>query len=39
MLDKIPLRSILFLDVETVPLVADFNNLPENLQNLWLRKS
>jgi 3'-5' exonuclease len=39
MLDKIPLRSILFLDVETVPVVADFNDLAENLQKLWLKKA
>ena len=39
MLEKIPLKNILFLDVETVPVVADFNDLPENLHEHWQKKA
>lgn len=33
--DHFDLYNILFLDVETVPSVADFEELPEELQELW----
>ncbi|MEZ4772144.1 MAG: 3'-5' exonuclease [Bacteroidia bacterium] len=33
------LENILFLDVETVPVVATFQELPERLQPLWEKKS
>jgi 3'-5' exonuclease len=39
MLDKIPLHNILFLDIETIPAVADFSQLPENFQALWEKKA
>ncbi len=39
MLDKIPLKKILFLDVETVPMAADFWSLPDNLKPLWEKKA
>lgn len=38
MLEKIPLNNILFLDVETVPLVAEYSQLPESLQPFWIKK-
>ena len=39
MLDKIKLKNILFLDVETVPVVSDFEKLPEVFQELWAKKA
>ncbi len=39
MLKDIKLESILFLDIETVPEVAGFNELSENKQSLWEKKS
>ncbi len=39
MLDKIPLKNILFLDVETVPQVEEFSNLSPALQELWVKKA
>ncbi|MBT8327734.1 MAG: 3'-5' exonuclease [Bacteroidia bacterium] len=33
------LEQILFLDIETVPLEADFNALSERWKNLWARKA
>ena len=33
------LENILFLDIETVPVVAGFEELPERLQPLWVKKS
>jgi 3'-5' exonuclease len=38
MLENIPLSNILFIDVETVPLVAEYSQLPEPLQPFWLKK-
>src|SRR6218665_3240653 len=35
MLDNIKISNILFLDVETVPLVYDYKKLPKNLRELW----
>lgn len=32
------LSNILFLDIETVPLAENFEQLPETLQQLWLKK-
>lgn len=37
--DAFDLYNILFLDIETVPGVADFEELPEELQELWGIKS
>ncbi len=39
MLKDIKFESILFLDIETVPEVADFNELSEKKQSLWGKKS
>lgn len=39
MIENIPLKNILFLDVETVPLVKDFSDLPLSLQELWVKKA
>lgn len=39
MLEKINLKKILFLDVETVPMMADYNDLPEAFQQLWDKKA
>ena len=39
MLKDIKLESILFLDIETVPEVAGFNELSERKQTLWEKKS
>jgi len=33
------LEKILFIDVETVPLAEFFDDLPENIQSLWLSKA
>lgn len=33
------LKSILFIDIETVSQVPDFELLNERLQKLWLKKS
>jgi predicted PolB exonuclease-like 3'-5' exonuclease len=35
MLDTIKISSILFLDVETVPLVYNYRDLPEETKRLW----
>lgn len=35
MLDNIKLSNILFLDVETVPVVYDYKKLPKNMKVLW----
>ncbi len=39
MLKKIPLENILFLDIETVPLYADFNELSPEMQALYEQKT
>lgn len=39
MLYKIDLENLLFLDIETVPEHADFNDLQEEKQQLWEQKS
>lgn len=39
MLYKIPLETILFLDIETVPEAPSFNELDEATQELWEGKS
>jgi 3'-5' exonuclease len=33
------LKRILFIDIETVPIVADYTQLNENMQSLWTKKS
>ncbi len=37
-LQQIPLEKILFIDIETVPLVQNFDELNTELQAQWLRK-
>lgn len=39
MIHKIPLDKVLFLDIETVPLAADWNDLDETEQKLWDKKT
>jgi DNA polymerase elongation subunit (family B) len=39
MLDNIKLEDILFLDIETVPSEASFEDLDSQMQNLWEKKS
>ncbi len=39
MLDDINLQDILFLDIETVPVVRDFKDLSNEMQWLWDKKS
>jgi predicted PolB exonuclease-like 3'-5' exonuclease len=39
MLNEIDIQNILFLDIETVPCQASFENLPLNMQALWEKKS
>ena len=39
MITKIPLENILFLDIETVPEKEDFEQLPEEAQQLWAEKT
>jgi len=39
MLEDIDLKSILFLDIETVPAVYDFDGLDEDWQRLWSEKT
>ncbi|MDR3235548.1 MAG: 3'-5' exonuclease [Prevotellaceae bacterium] len=39
MLTHINIKHVLFLDVETVPQVAAYNDLPERIKTLWEKKS
>lgn len=39
MLQKIKLQQILFVDVETVPVVDDFSMLADNMKELWKAKA
>lgn len=39
MLDKIKLEHILFLDIETVPLYQSFNDLDDEVKELWSVKT
>lgn len=39
MIEKIRLDNILFLDIETVPEVADFNELDNEMKDLWDHKT
>lgn len=38
MLDRINLKNMLVLDIETVPQYASYNELPENWKELWKKK-
>lgn len=33
-----PLNQLLYIDIETAPIVNDFLNLPDEFQDIWLRK-
>lgn len=37
--DSFDLYNILFLDIETVPVVQDFDELPDAMQELWAKKA
>ena len=39
MLDFLNLENVLFLDIETVPMCAEFNELSEIYKKLWARKA
>lgn len=39
MLQNLKLADILFLDIETVPIVASFQDLPEKFKGLWEKKA
>ncbi|MGJ7030978.1 3'-5' exonuclease [Niabella hirudinis] len=39
MLSQYPIHSILFLDIETVPQYASYNEVPEAWKQLWERKA
>lgn len=39
MLEKIRIENILFLDIETVPAYATFDQVPEKFQKLWEKKA
>lgn len=39
MIEHIPLKDILFLDIETVPQHSCFDQVPQNIQNLWIKKA
>ncbi|MFM2266596.1 MAG: hypothetical protein RL757_36 [Bacteroidota bacterium] len=39
MLNHIEITQILFLDIETVPIVPSYNGLDETFQSLWKQKS
>lgn len=39
LLQNIPLRNILFLDIETVPAEKSFQDLNEKMQKLWSKKA
>lgn len=38
MLKNIPIDKVLFLDIEAVPQVSDWNELPDNMKELWDKK-
>ena len=38
MLKNLPIEKVLFLDIETVPQVSDWIDLPENMKELWSKK-
>ncbi len=37
--DKISLKKILFLDVETVPMAKDYSEIPDRFKELWEKKA
>ncbi|PLW99486.1 MAG: 3'-5' exonuclease [Marinilabiliales bacterium] len=39
MLKNLQLDNVLFLDIETVPMVHDYSNLPDDWKSLWEKKA
>ena len=39
MLNNINIQNILFLDIETVPMVSNYDEIPERFKPLWNRKA
>lgn len=39
MLYQLPIENILFLDIETVPITADYQKLPGKLKELWAKQA
>ncbi|OIP05652.1 MAG: 3'-5' exonuclease [Bacteroidetes bacterium CG2_30_32_10] len=39
MLKNINIQNILFLDIETVPIAANYEAMPENIKKFWNRKA
>jgi len=39
MLNNINIQNILFLDIETVPMVSNYDEIPERFKPLWSRKA
>ncbi len=39
MVEHIPLKNILFMDIETVPQYSSFDEVPQKIQKLWLKKA
>ena len=39
MLEKLLPEHVLFIDIETVPQVENLNQLPQNMQKLWVKKA
>ena len=39
MLEKIRIENMWFLDIETVPAYATFDQVPEKFQKLWEKKA
>ena len=39
MLENIYIENVLFIDIETVPNVPNYNELPENFKELWNKKA
>ena len=39
MLENINIEKILFLDIETVPMVSRYEELPERIRDLWDKKA
>ena len=39
MLEKIDIENVLFLDIETVPALADYSQLDERMKKLWNKKA
>ncbi len=38
-MQEIDLKNVMFIDIETVPMCANFSDMPENFQKFWDKKS